>query len=602
MNDRGWRSLRVFARLRTGVSVRQAQAQMDPAARRLAQQYPATNTNVGISVVPLKEKVVGEVRPTLLVLLLTVAFVLVIACANVANLLLTRALARRWEVALRIAIGAGRWQIVRQLLAESLLFAAAGGAAGIGLAYWGVRILAMILPAGRFPRQEELGIDGVTLGFAAALSMLTGLIAGLAPALQLGRVDLNDSLKEGGRSASESAGNKRVRGLLVAGEVALALVLLAGAGLMIRTLLALRNIDAGFDARNVLTLQVSVAGTQYDQPGRRETLFRRLRDGLAVLPGVAAVSAINHLPVGGDLWSLGYTIEGRPAPPPGKEWHAVYRVVEPGYFAAMKLPLLRGRDFSANDEEGSLPVAIINKRMARRQWPGEDPLGKQIQYRLQGKGVFTIVGVAKDARQSDWTAPLDDEIYLAYRQRPDSFGLGYMTFVVRTNGEAEAMAAAVTHEVARIDRALPSSHLQPMEQVVAETLWRSRVSALLLGIFAAIALVLATVGIYGVIAYSVRRRTQEIGIRMALGAARIEIVRMALAEGMRPVLLGAGAGVVLALLLARVMAGLLYGVRPRDPLTFVWVTCFLVVIGAIANLLPALRAAKVDPMIALRHE
>ncbi len=396
VNDRDGRSLRAFGRLRTGVTIQQAQAQMDGIARRLADQYPKTNAKLGIRVVPLLEKVVGPIRPTLLVLFGTVAFVLLIACANVANLMLTRAIARRKEIALRLAIGASRGRLVRQLLTESLTVALLGGVAGLGLASAGVRFLIFILPAGSMPRQNEIGFDLSTFLFALLATLFTGIVSGLAPAFNLSRSDLNESLKDGGRSGTQSAGHRSSHALLIGGEVALALVLLVGAGLMIRTSLKLQAVDPGFQPSHLLTLTVSTAGTKHDQPERRPLLFKQLNEALETLPGVAAVSAINHLPIGGDVWRLGYTIEGRPQPASGDEWGAVYRVVRTNYFRAMALPLTRGRDFSARDSERAPAVAIINESMARRQWPNADPIGQRIVY--AGGQPRMIVGVVKDGR------------------------------------------------------------------------------------------------------------------------------------------------------------------------------------------------------------
>jgi predicted permease len=605
VNDRRGRSLRVFARLKRGVSIAQAQSQMDAVARRLADDFPQSNAKLGITVVPLHEKVVGAVRPTLLVLLGTVGFVLLIACANVANLMLTRAIARRKEIALRIAIGASRLRLIRQLLTESLLLAIVGGLAGLVLARSGFDLLVRILPVASMPRQQELGLDPTAFLFALAMTIATGLLSGLAPSLQLSRSDINEILKEGGRGGTDSAGRRHTRGLLVTAEVALALVLLSGAGLMMRTMLHLQSVDAGFDPKKLLTMEVSIAGTPYDNPGGRAAAFDKVEQALAVLPGVDSVSAINHLPLGGDIWSLDYKIEGRADPAPGEGLGAVYRVVKPAYFSTMRLKLLRGRDFTERDREESPPVAVINDAMARRRWPGEDPIGKRISFALahDTPGVFqTVVGVVKDARQSDWTSPPDDEIYLPYLQRPNAFGLSYLTFVIRTRTNPETLIGSVRRQISTVDKGLPVSQLRTMEQVIADKLWRSRLATLLLGLFAAIALVLAAVGIYGVISYSVRRRTQEIGIRMALGAKQRDVVFLTLIEGMRPVLAGAAIGVAIALATTRLMKTLLYQVTTTDPATFGLVTAVLMVVAGLANYIPARRAAGVDPLVALRHE
>lgn len=592
VNDRDGRSLRVFGRLRDGMALEQAQAQMDTVAQRLAEQYPKTNAKLGIRVVPLQEKVVGPVRPMLLVLLATVTFVLLIACANVANLLLTRAVGRQKEIALRIAIGASRTRLLRQLLTESLMLACIGGVAGLVLARGGVQLLANLLPPGSMPRQQEIGFSLATFLFTAAAAVVTGVVSGIAPAWQFSLPGLNDRLKVRRRGTTH--------GVLISVEVALALVLLVGAGLMARTFLNLQTVDPGFRPHNLLTLTVSVAGTSHMDPERRPILFRKVAERLAQVPGVASVSAINHLPIGGDVWTLGYKIPGRPEARPGEGWGAVYRVVRTRYFETMGLPLIRGRDFTERDSTDAPNVAVINETMARRGWPGADPVGRQIVY-ADGQ-TRTIVGVVKNARQGDWTSPLNDEVYLPYLQQAQAMGLDSLTFVVRTHTDPGRMIQGVQRSIGEIDRGLPISQTMPMEQVIANHLWRSRLSLLLLGLFAAIALMLAAVGIYGVISYSVRRRTQEIGIRMALGAKRSDVLMLAMRQGMLPVIVGTGLGLVAAVGVSRWAASLLYGVRATDPVTFLGVTVLLVGVAALANYLPASGAARVDPLLALKHE
>jgi predicted permease len=595
INDRGGRSLRVFARLKSDVSIRQAQAEVDAVASRLAAAYPQTNAKVGISVVALHEKVVGPIRSTLFILLGTVTFVLLIACANVSNLLLTRAIVRRKEMALRLAVGASRLRLIRQLLTESVFLSALGGGAGFLLARWGVTLLVAILPKASLPRQQEIAVDAAVFGFTLLISILTGFTFGLAPAFQVSGSDLNESLKQGGRSATKGAGPRRTQSLLVAAEVCLALVLLAGAGLMTRTMFQLNTVDAGFNPHNLLTFAVSVEGTSHDAVA----LFKQVDQQVASIPGVASVGAINHLPIGGDVWNLGYAIEGRPAPPPGEGLGAVYRVVRTGYFETMQLPLDRGRDFTEQDNDKSPPVIIVNEALAHKHWPGADPVGKRIVFENQKP---TIIGVVKNAPQSDWTSAPGEEMYLPYLQRPNSMGMKQLTFVVRTRTNPESLAGAVQRQVWSIDKSLPVSQLMTMDQVIADKLWRSRLSTLLLGIFATIALALAAVGIYGVISYSVRQRTQEIGIRMALGAESADVLKLTLAASMKPVLAGIVAGLALALATSRLMATLLYRVQAADPYTFGAVTLILLSAAILASYLPARRATKVDPLITLRHE
>ncbi|MGI9072937.1 MAG: ABC transporter permease [Bryobacteraceae bacterium] len=605
LNDRDGRSLRVFARLRSGVTVAQAQSEMDAVARHLAELYPQTNAKLGISVVPLHEKVVHPVRPTLLVLLGTVGFVLLIACATVGNLMLGRAVGRRKEMALRLAVGARRGDLIRMTLIEVLLLAVMGGLAGVVLGDWAVAVLNTTLPPGSIPRQAELSFDGIALLFAGGVTVVSALLAGLIPSMQAARADLNADLKQGNRgSSSQGTGGSRARPVLIAAEVALSLVLLAGAGLMMRTMLALQAVDAGFNPHNLLTMQIAVSGTDYDRDGHRANVFREVRNRLAVLPGVLSVSAINHLPIGGDIWSLDYTIEGRPKPAPGDEMSAVYRVIMPGYFRTMQIGLVQGRDFSGHDNEQAPAVAVINEAMAKRRWPGESALGKVIRYGItqdEGKQARTIVGVVRNARQNDWTSPPNDEIYLPYDQRPDSMGLSYLTFVLRTRNDPNHMAPTVLKGVSAFNKNLPLSEVASMERVISDELWRQRLAAILMEAFAGVAVLLAAVGIYGVISHSMRHRTHEIGIRMALGAQSSDLIGLTLREGMKPVLLGAVAGLMFALALTRFMQTLLYGVT-ADPLTFAGIIAVLMTVCIGANLIPALKVTRVDPVVALRQE
>lgn len=602
IHDRAGRSLRVFGRLREGVTLAQAQSQMDVVARRLAVQYPATDTKAGLQAMPLQEKVVGAVRPTLIVLLATVALVLMIACANVSNLMLTRAIGRRREIAVRAALGASRGRLVRELLLESLLVALIGGVAGLALAQWGVQLLTGMLPPGSMPRQQEIAFDLPAFVFALGASLLSGLLAGVIPAWRFSDVDLNDNLKDAGRGTSQGAGRKRTHGILVTAEVAIAVTLLAGAGLMIRTMQQLQAVDPGFQPHGLLTFEVSVGGTPFGRPERRAGLFQEVQEQLATVPGVESVGAINHLPIGGDLWGVGYSIVGRPEPPPGEKLGATYRVVRPGYFETMRIALKKGRLISDRDVETGPAVAVINEAMAKRQWPASDPIGQQVIFGSGKQRQMTIVGIVKDTRQSDWTSPIDDEIYIPYAQLSAANGPDYLTFVVRTQSDPKLIAGAVQQRIWAINRDLPVSRVSDMEQVIADHLWRSRLSTMLLGLFAAIAIVLAALGIYGVTAYSVRQRRNEIGIRMALGAKQSQVLGQAMLEGMRPVCAGALVGLILSAIATRWMASLLYGVRPTDPATFGAVIVLLLAVAAVANYFPARRAAGVDPLVALRYQ
>ena len=560
--------MRLFARLKDGVTVSEAQAEMTGLAAGLARTYPATNTDLGITVRPLLDKVVSGIRSTLLALLTMVTFVLLIACANVANTLLARASGRQREIAVRTALGAGRARLVRQLLTESVLLAFSGAVVGLLLAIWGIHWLLALLPAGSLPRQQEVSLDIRVFGVAAVAALITGLATGLVPALQLARTSISGAFQDGSKGATEGFARKRVRSLLVTAEVTLALVLLVGAGLMGRTMLKLGAVDPGFRTDHLAVANVSLAGTPHAAPTSRDPMFLRVRDRLASLPGVTAVSAINHLPLAGDTWTLGYTIEGRPLPAPGERSAAVYRVVQPGYFGAMELPLLAGRDFTAADSASAPHVAIINKAMADHRWPGESPVGRRIT--LPGvsnvRAAITIVGVAANARQSDWTTAPDDEVYLAYAQRAGEFGLSTLTFVLRTSVDPASVAAMIPREVAALERSVPVTDAGTMSDVVADELWRERLTAQLTGMFAVVALVLAAIGVYAVVAYSVARRTREIGVRVALGATRAHVVLLTLGEALRPVMTGAILGLGLALALSRFVEAFLFGVSAIDPL------------------------------------
>jgi putative ABC transport system permease protein len=508
-------------------------------------------------------------------------------------------------MALRLAVGARRADLIRMTLIEVLLLAAMGGVVGVVLGDWAVAVLNATLPPGSIPRQAELSFDGIAVLFAGAITVVSALLAGLIPSMQAARADLNTDLKQGNRGSSQGTGGRGTRSALIAAEVALSFVLLAGAGLMMRTMRALQAVDAGFNPHNLLTMQIAVSGTDYDRDGHRANVFREVRNRLAAVPGVQSVSAINHLPIGGDIWSLDYTIEGRPKPAPGDEMSAVYRVVMPGYFLTMQIGLVQGRDFNGHDNEQAPAVAIINEAMAKRRWPGESPLGKVVHYGVtqdEQKQARTIVGIVRNARQNDWTSPPNDEIYMPYDQRPDSMGLSYLTFVMRTGNDPNHVVTGVLKGVSAFNKSLPVSEVASMERVISDELWRQRLAAILMGAFAGIAVLLAAVGIYGVISHSMRHRTQEIGIRMALGAKSSDLIGLALGEGMKPVLIGAVAGLIFALSLTRFMQTLLYGVTAADPLTFAGIVAVLMAVCIVANLIPALRVTRIDPVVALRQE
>ncbi|MGC2186011.1 MAG: ABC transporter permease [Terriglobales bacterium] len=604
--DRGGSSLRVFARLKPGVTLEQAQAEMAGITGRLEREFPGTNQD--IQVVSLREKVVGNIRPALLVLLGAVGFVLLIACANVSHMLLARAAARREEIALRTALGAGRWDVFRQLLTESMVLALLGGGAGLLLAVWGVRVLLAISPAA-IPRVETVGVDGHVLLFAVAISLLTGLAFGMAPAWRATAVNLSDALKEGKRGSSQGVHRDRLRGLLVASEFALAVMLLAGAGLMVRTFSALQHVDPGFDPHGVLSLVAGVAGTEQVAAGHTGNFYQEVLQKVSAVPGVQSVGGINHLPLAGDEWGFPFHVEGRPPEPPGKELVATYRAVFPGYFRTMRIPILHGRDVSDADNLRTPGVVVINDYLARRYWPGEDAIGKRITFDDPAKNPswLTVVGVTKNSARANWVSPPEEEVFLPYLQNrayleTPTPPFAYLTLVVRTDLDPAALAPAIRGAIHSLDRNIPLSEIQTMDHVVSEANGQSRFYLVLLGAFATVALALAGVGIYGVMSYSVSRRTHEIGIRMALGARGRDVLKLVVFQGIVQALAGVAVGLAGALALSRLMAGLLYGTRPTDPATFAAAVSVLSAVAVAASYIPARRAAKVDPMVALRYE
>jgi len=561
---------------------------------------------------PLQEKVVGNVRPALLVILGAVGLVLLIACANVANMVLARATARQRETAIRLSLGAPRTRIARMFLTESVVLAMLGAIPGLLLAAWGTRVLQAIMrpDAGSFTvhlaRWDAVAINGPVLGFTLLLSLATGVLFGLAPALFASRQDLNERLKEGGRALAGGRGSG-LRKALVAAEVAIAIVLLVGSGLLMRSFLNLRDVDPGFDPKNLLTMTVSVAGQQQYAGPQRENLYRSLVATLQGLTGVRSVAMTNHLPLVGDTWGTNMAIEGRPIPAPGHEMNTLYRESGPNYFATMRIPLRKGREFTEHDNLNSLPVAIINETLAKAGWPNQDPVGKRIALDTKNPHWLMIVGVTKDVKQSNWTGPLDNEVYIPFLQDADFLAnqhpwKAYVSIVIRTDTDAEALAPAVQQTIWSVDRDMPVSRLQTMRHAIGNAIWQSRFNLMLIGIFSAIAMILAVVGIYGVMAYEVAQRTQEIGIRMALGANRGGIVRLVLSQSLRVVLIGAAVGVGAAFGLARLMSSMIYQVRPEDPLTYAGVTALVLCVAGLSALLPARRATRVDPIVALRYE
>ena len=599
-------TLRLFARLQRGVSLEQARSEMATITARLEQQFPGTNRNVTVQL--LKEKVVGKVRPALLVLLVAVSFVLLIACANVAHMLMARGSARQREIALRAALGAVRWRIVRQLLTESLLLALLGGATGLLVAFWGVRLLVALIPAS-LPHADFIGVDARVLLFTVAVSIFTGIIFGIVPALQATAFNLRDTLQEGGRGSGESLRRNRIRSALVGSEFALAFLLMVGAGLMIRTFLALRAIDPGFQPHHVLSSVVSLAGSEEARPQKRFAFYEQAVQRVAALPSVESVSAINHVPLAGDQWGYPFAIEGRPPSRPGESPNAVYRVILPGYFRSMGISLLRGRDITESDNMRAPGVVIVNDSLAQRFWPAENPIGKRITLddSLKHPEWLTVIGVSRGVKQDNWTAAPRPEMYLPllqsreYRQEPSSH-FAYITLIVRTTGKPAAIVSDIKNSIAALDKNVAVSETETMDQAIEDRNAQPRFDLGLLASFAAAAVLLAALGIYGVMGYSVSRRTHELGVRMALGATQRDVVHLVVRQAMILALAGSGIGLLAAVVLTRMMSKLLYGVRANDLLTYTGVAAVVGGVALLAGYIPAKRATRIDPVTALRCE
>lgn len=588
--------LQVFGRLAPGATLRSAAAGLNTVAASLAREYPDSNSGVGISLVPLKEQTVGPIRSGLLVLLGAVGFVLLIACVNIANLLLGRAAARQREVAIRTALGAVRGRLIRQLLTESLLLALAGGALGLLFAFWGTDLLVQLSPPGT-PRMAEVGIDAQVLVFALGVSLLTGLLFGLVPALQASRSGLTRALGDRG-SGRSTAASRRTRGVLMVAEVAIALTLLVGAGLLMRSFGRLIQVDVGFDTENVLVADLSLPQARYEEDPPRVAFYEQLLEQVESLPGVRSAGAVSVLPLGGNDADVAFTIEGRPPPDPERMPDAQFRIATPGYFGAMGMRLLAGRVFTAQDRADAPRVAVITDAMARRFWPDEDAVGKQFRPQSFGEPLVTIAGVIADVHHFGLDQEPRPEYYLPHAQ----LHARTMVVVARTAGEPLVLAGALREQVRSLDPQLPVAEITTMEQLVGRSVALPRLYLSLFSVFAAVALLLAAIGIYGVTAFSVTRRTREIGVRVALGARSADVLRMIVRQAMTLALIGLGIGLIAALLLSRALSSLLYDLSPTDPLTFAGVALLLAMVALISAYLPARRAARVDPMVALRAE
>ncbi|MFL6207313.1 MAG: ABC transporter permease [Pyrinomonadaceae bacterium] len=594
--QRDARTLEVIARLKPGVTVEQAHAELETISRRFEQQYPAANTNIAIAPVALHDDLTGDVRPALFILLGAVGLVLLIACANVANLLLARATARQKEIAIRTALGASRLRIVRQLLVESLLLALAGGGLGLLLAMWGVDLLVAASPAD-IPRVQQVGLDARVLAFTLALSALTGIAFGLVPALHASKPDLNDALKDGSRGSTESLRRNRVRSLLVVAEVALSLMLLIGAGLLLKSFMRLLQTDAGFDAGHVLTFDIPLSRQRYDTPAKQADFFHRLIERAQTLPSIETAGVVNILPLSELDESISFQIAGRPPAPPGAVPEGNYTVASPGYFAALKLALRAGRLFNAQDNAQAPPVALVSEALVRRYFAGENPIGQRLKLDSEDQP-REIVGVVGDVRRAALETEAQPEYYLPYEQAPER----RMNLVVRTTGDAAAMTATVRGAVKELDKDQLIWQTRTLEELRSASVASRRFNMMLLGLFAVVALLLAVLGIYGVMAYSVTRRTHEIGVRIALGAQGRDVLKLIIGQGMTLAVIGVGLGLLGALAITRTMASLLYGVSATDPAIFAGLALLLAFVALVACYVPARRATKVDPMVALRYE
>jgi putative ABC transport system permease protein len=593
--DRQSRWLYIFGRLRDGVSLSAARREMDGLTRALGVQHPENGKDWGVRVVPLRDHLVGRVRPTLLILLTTTLLVLIIACANIANLQLARAAARRREMAIRSAMGASASAVLRQLLIEGSVLSALGGTFGIVLAQWTLHLL--IASSSRsVPRLEEIGIDGRVLLFAVGLSVLTGVIFALVPARSALKADVLGDLREGGRGASSGVGQIRFRRLLTAAEVATALVLLIGAGLLLSSLARLQTVEPGFNSDNVLTMEIVLPAARYSDNLKRAAFFRELVQRAAQVPGVQRAAGVANLPLSGSNATEGYVVERQPAPDPNDLPEAGYRGVTPGYFQALQVPVLQGRDFSERDTEPSPRVVVVNKTFAQRWWPGESAVGKRLRLSEAGGTSHEVIGVVGDIRHTRLDVPTVPEIYVCYEQHD----FDNIVLVVRSRSDPTALGRQLRAEVEKLDPEQPVFNMRTLARVLEESTSEPKFYTTVLSAFAALALVLSTLGIYSVISYSVAQRRHELAIRVALGAQRGDLLALVVGEGMVVAAAGIFAGLVLAWAATRGLSSLLFGVEPDDPLIFAATAALLAGVAVAASLIPALRASRVSPVNALQ--
>jgi putative ABC transport system permease protein len=591
------RFLNVVGRLKPGVDIKQAQSELSVINERLAQSYVDSNRGWNVKLTNLQDRLVGNLRASLLILLGAVTLVLLIACANIANLQLARATYRQREIAVRTALGASRFRIVRQLLTENVLLSLLSGALGLVLSVWLTRLLVSISPPNS-PRFEEIGMDARVFGFAFAIAFITGVVFGLVPSIQTSKIDLNEILKESGRSGSHARRN-RIGSALMVSEIALSFMLLVGAGLLIKSFIHLREVNPGFNPSNMLAMRVALPAGKYQQGEPRVQVYQQILERISSLPGVGSAGAVLSLPLRADTFNLGrgYVREGDPATA-ASEGNANFLTVTPTYFDTMQIPLKAGRGFTERDTNDAPKVALVNETLARRLWPGQSPVGRIIWVWHDEKFQREIVGVVGDTRASLDTQA-ESQLYVPFAQ---DGGWGTLSLVVRTKGEPAALAGAVRNEIRAVDKGMLIFNVRTLEDVVAVAAAPRRTPMLLLSSFAGVAMLLAMLGIYGVTAYYVTQRTREIGVRIALGAQMRDVLKLVLTRGVIFALVGIAIGVAGAFGLTRYLATLLFGVQPIDLMTFVLVAAILIVVALLACVIPARRAAKVDPLMALRYE